>query len=121
LSGAPLRLTGGGKQSRSFCYVDDLVGGLMALMECEAADSHRPVNLGTPHEISVRQLAEKVIELVGSTSVLTDTPGEEGDPSRRCPDIARARKLLNFSPRVALEDGLRRTIEAMRDQVASSR
>lgn len=121
LAGRPLQMTGGGNQSRSFCYVDDLVAALPRWMECAGADAHLPLNLGNPHEITVRQLAALVLQLTGSASALVDSPAEQGDPQRRCPDISRARKLIGFEPATTLETGLRHTIESLRGQPASSR
>lgn len=104
----PLTIFGDGSQTRSLCYVDDLVRGLAAML-----DSHvpGPVNLGNPTELSVRQIAELVIELVGSTSGVELHPLPQDDPTRRRPDITRARELLGWTPRVPLVDGLARTIE----------
>ncbi|MBE7491753.1 MAG: SDR family oxidoreductase [Planctomycetes bacterium] len=121
LAGVPLQLAGGGRQSRSFCYVDDLIGGLVALMECNAPDAHQPVNLGNPHEITIRELAETITRLTGSGSALVDAPAEPADPARRCPDIRRARALVGFAPATGIEQGLARTIAWARAQGASSR
>jgi dTDP-glucose 4,6-dehydratase len=120
LDGKPLTLYGGGRQTRSFCYVDDLVSGFLKLME---SDEPLPVNLGNPVEITVAQLAEEIIELTGSPSRLEDRPLPPGDPKRRCPDITRARTRLGWQPIVERRDGLRRTIEffrAVRDSAASA-
>lgn len=108
-AGAPLRLEGGGGQTRSFCHVDDMVRGLMALTRCEAAQA-LPVNLGNPDERRIREAAEIVVRLVGSRSVLEEVAAAENDPQRRCPDISRARTLLGWEPAVAFEDGLRSMI-----------
>lgn len=114
LAGRPLQLTGGGNQSRSFCYVDDLVAALPRWMEYAGPDAHLPLNLGNPHEVTVRQLANLVLKLTGSKSGLVDLPSEQGDPQRRCPDISRARASIAFDPVTSLETGLQRTIEALR-------
>ena len=109
LAGAPLTIYGDGTQTRSFCYVDDEVGGLIALLD----GGHRgPINIGNPHEVTIRQFAELVIELTGSTSaiVFRDLPAD--DPQVRQPDISLARQALGWEPAVDLRDGLRRTIEA---------
>jgi UDP-glucuronate decarboxylase len=105
----PITLYGSGDQTRSFCYVDDLVDGLIRLM----ATGHEiagPVNLGNPHEFTIRQLAEKVLELTGSASELMHAELPEDDPMQRCPDIRIARELLDWSPTVELDTGLRKTI-----------
>jgi UDP-glucuronate decarboxylase len=104
-AGLPLRLEGGGAQTRSFCHVDDMVRGLMALALCEAAQA-LPVNLGNPDERPIREVAELVLRLTGSHSPLIEVAAAHNDPKRRCPDISRARKLLIWEPVVALEDGL---------------
>jgi UDP-glucuronate decarboxylase len=101
---------GEGNQTRSFCYVSDLVGGLMRLMETPD-DVSGPVNLGNPVEFTIRQLAETVIALTGSSSKIAYRPLPEDDPRQRCPDISLAQKLLAWAPRVQLRDGLMKTIE----------
>jgi len=105
---APLTVFGDGSQTRSLCYVDDLVRGLVAML-----DSHEqgPINLGNPTELTVHQIADLVAELVGSSSEIERHPLPEDDPSRRKPDITRARQLLGWNPEVDLRDGLARTIE----------
>ncbi|MCC7017721.1 MAG: SDR family oxidoreductase [Rhodospirillales bacterium] len=113
----PITLFGDGRQTRSFCYVDDLVDGLVRLMD--APDSVTgPVNLGNPVEFTVRQLAETVVKLTGSPSRLETRPLPPDDPMQRCPDIALAEKTLGWKPEVALEDGLKRTISYFRDKLA---
>lgn len=106
----PITVYGDGSQTRSFCYVDDLIAGLRALM-----DSPRPVvgpvNIGNPDEYTVVELAEKIIALTGSSSELIFEPLPKDDPTKRRPDIDRAKRLLNWEPKVRLEAGLRRTIE----------
>ena len=86
----------------------------LVLADSAGPDAHAPVNLGTPEEITIRELAQRVIRLVGSASILQEGPAEAGDPGRRCPDITRARKFLGFNPVVTLDEGLKLTIEAMR-------
>ncbi|MCV7435337.1 UDP-glucuronic acid decarboxylase family protein [Mycolicibacterium bacteremicum] len=105
---APLTVFGDGSQTRSLCYVDDLVRGLVAML-----DSHEqgPINLGNPTELTVHQIAELVAELVVSSSEIERHPLPEDDPTRRKPDITRARELLGWTPEVELQDGLARTIE----------
>ena len=111
LKGEPLTVFGDGQQTRSFCYVSDLVGGLMALMDVPSDDgSQLPVNLGNPVEFTMLELAEKVLELAGSSSELEFHPLPVDDPVRRCPDITRAKERLGWEPKVRLKDGLKRTI-----------
>ena len=114
LRGEPLALYGDGSQTRSFCYVDDLVDGLVRLMD---SDEIGPVNLGNPAEITIAEVAKKVIGLVGSGSSIETRPLPADDPTRRCPDIGLARRTLGWEPTVALEDGLKRTIEYFRGLV----
>jgi UDP-glucuronate decarboxylase len=109
LRNVDLTICGDGTQSRAFCYVDDLVTGLMQLMASEDSVTG-PINLGTPHEISIRDLAERILALTGSRSRLVYTPLPQDDPRQRCPDIRLARKLLNWAPAVPLDVGLQRTI-----------
>ena len=105
----PITLYGDGSQSRSFCYVDDLVDGLMKLMSAPE-DFHGPVNLGNPGEFTMQELALKIIELVGSSSKLTYHRLPDDDPVRRRPDIELADIALDWRPLVALEEGLKKTI-----------
>ena len=111
LSGRDITLYGDGSQTRSFCYVDDLVDGLMRLM---AAPGTGPINLGTPVEFSMLELARLVLELTGSRSNLVHQPLPTDDPRQRKPDIAQARALLNWHPATRLQDGLARTIAYFR-------
>ena len=113
LSGEPITLYGDGNQTRSFCYVSDLVAGLIALMD-SGPDFTGPVNLGNPREFTMRELAEKVIALTGSTSELEFRPLPQDDPRQRQPDIALAERELGWSPRVALDEGLKPTIDYFR-------
>ncbi|MHB1584698.1 MAG: UDP-glucuronic acid decarboxylase family protein [Acidimicrobiales bacterium] len=108
LEDRPLTVYGDGSQTRSLCYVDDQVRGLLALLD---ADEPGPVNIGNPDERTVLELAGKVKELTGSTSQVVFEPLPTDDPTRRCPDITRARQALGWAPQVDLDDGLRRTIE----------
>ena len=109
LTGQPITLYGDGSQTRSFCYVDDLVEGLVRLMalDCDAAT---PVNLGNPVEVTIAELAQRIIGLCDSRSAVEYRPLPQDDPTQRCPDISQARDLLRWKPKVALDDGLRRTI-----------
>ncbi|AMV72477.1 hypothetical protein JCM30471_09940 [Desulfuromonas carbonis] len=108
--GGRLTLCGDGSQSRSFCYVDDLIDGLVALMESGDAVTG-PINLGNPTEFTIRQLAELVIELTGSPSRVVYKPLPSDDPKQRQPDITLARQTLGWEPTVQLREGLVRTIE----------
>jgi dTDP-glucose 4,6-dehydratase len=108
IRGEPLTIHGDGAQTRSFCYVTDLIDGVVRLMR---ADVHEPVNLGNPEEIRVIDLARLILEITGSRSALVHRPRPEDDPTRRCPDISRARSLLGWEPRVALRDGLKQTLD----------
>lgn len=110
LRNRPLTLYGDGRQTRSFCYVDDLVEGLLRLMETPD-DFTGPVNLGNPSEISMLELAERIIALTGSRASIVFRPLPADDPRRRCPDIRLAREKLDWEPRVPLETGLARTVE----------
>ena len=121
LQGQPVTIYGEGTQTRSFCFVDDLVDGLMRLMDTPD-EVTGPVNLGNPHEITVRELAERVIALCGDKAELEKRPLPQDDPTRRCPDISLAKRLLGWEPKVPLEEGLRRTVayfdERLRQDVA---
>jgi UDP-glucuronate decarboxylase len=116
LRGEPITVYGTGEQTRSFCYVDDLVEGLIRLMNADGV--HEPVNLGNPNEFTIRELAEKTGELCGVPTIFRYCPLPEDDPTRRCPDISRAKQLLNWQPGVQLTDGLRRTIEDFRARLS---
>jgi len=118
LGGQDITLYGDGSQTRAFCYVDDLIDGMMRLM-ASGDDVTGPINIGNPHEIPVRELAERVIRLTGSRSQIVLRPLPEDDPTQRCPDITRARTQLGWEPRVPLEDGLTRTIGYFRGLLAA--
>jgi len=118
LRGAPITLYGDGSQTRAFCFVSDLIEGFMRLMNT-ADEVTGPVNIGNPHEIPVRELAERIIHLTGSASTIEYRPLPQDDPTQRCPDITLARSLLRWEPSVALDDGLRRTIDYFADLLAS--
>ncbi len=114
LAGEDITIYGEGTQTRSFCYVDDLIDGLLAFMHA-ADDCTGPMNLGNPDEFTIRELAEAVVELAGSRSKIVQArPLPEDDPIRRQPDIALAKSRLNWQPQVKLRDGLTRTIEWFR-------
>jgi UDP-glucuronate decarboxylase len=114
LRGNPLTIFGDGSQTRSFCYVDDLVDGLIRLMN-SPAEITGPINLGNPGEFTMLELAELVIELTGSASLLDFKELPPDDPTRRRPDITRAQTDLDWEPLVPLRDGLARTIEYFDD------
>lgn len=109
LKGEPLELYGGGTQTRSFCYVDDLVDGFFHLMRSDASITG-PVNIGNPGEFTVKELAEIVIEMTESSSTIIDRPLPVDDPLQRRPDISLAGKLFGWAPKVALREGLARSI-----------
>jgi UDP-glucuronate decarboxylase len=109
LKGTPITIFGDGNQTRSFCYVDDLIAGFLAFMESDQ-NMTGPINLGNPVEFTMRELAEMVIRLTGSKSVLTSLPIPPDDPRQRKPDISLAKKTLNWQPVVQLEEGLKKTI-----------
>lgn len=119
LQGESITLYGDGSQTRSFCYVDDLVEGLIALMESDIGITG-PINLGNPVEFTIRQLAEKVIELVGSTSQLAVLPLPQDDPRQRQPDIGKAERLLGWRPKVQLDEGLTRTVAYFQELLGQS-
>ena len=114
LTGEPLTVYGDGSQTRSFCYVDDLIDGIVRLFE---RGEPEPTNIGNPHEFTVRQLAEHILRLTGSRSPVVERPLPTDDPKVRQPDITRACEMLGWTPQVSLEDGLRRTIEYFRGLV----
>jgi len=107
----PLTIYGDGKQTRSFCYVDDEIDGLLSMLE---SDEVGPINIGNPYEVTIHELAELTIELVGSDSKIIYCPLPEDDPIQRCPDISKARTRFKWEPRIDLRSGLMRTIEWFR-------
>jgi dTDP-glucose 4,6-dehydratase len=115
LSGEPITVYGDGKQTRSFCYVSDLLDGIYRLLESE---EHEPVNIGNPHEITILEFAERVRSLVGATAPIVFRPLPQDDPKQRCPDITKARRILHWEPKVSLEEGLKLTYEYFRQKVA---
>jgi UDP-glucuronate decarboxylase len=110
---------GDGTQTRSFCYIDDLVDALIRLMDTPE-DFTGPVNLGNPAEFTILELAEMIIALAGSSSSIVHRPLPADDPKRRCPDIAKAREVLGWSPRIRLKDGLKKTIAYFESLLYSS-
>ncbi len=115
LRGEPLTMYGDGSQTRSFQYIDDLIEGIVRLM---ASDYPEPVNIGNPNEFTMRELAEKVLRLSGSTSEVVHLPLPPDDPVRRRPDITRAMSILCWRPEISLDEGLVRTIDAFRSRLA---
>jgi dTDP-glucose 4,6-dehydratase len=114
LKGEPLTVYGQGQQTRSFQYIDDLVDGINKLLE---VDHHLPVNIGNPHEMTVLEFAERIIKLTGSQSPIVYKPLPEDDPQVRQPDIAKARQILKWEPKVELEEGLAKTIDYFRSRL----
>lgn len=113
LDGQALTVYGDGKQTRSFCYIDDLVRGLMAMM---AANVIGPINIGNPGEYTILELADSVQKLVNPDVQLSYGPLPSDDPKRRCPDISKAIKYLGWEPKVPLAEGLQKTVEAFKDR-----
>jgi UDP-glucuronate decarboxylase len=109
LKGEPITVFGDGKQTRAFCYVDDLIEGFIRLMAAPN-DVSGPINLGNPHEFTIAELAELVIDLTGAKSKVVYRPLPVDDPMQRCPDISKARALLGWEPKVPLREGLQLTI-----------
>jgi dTDP-glucose 4,6-dehydratase len=117
LVGEPITVYGDGKQTRSFCYVSDLIDGIYRLLE---SDEHEPVNIGNPNEITILEFAERVRALVGTTAPIVFRPLPQDDPKQRCPDIGKARRILNWEPKVVLSEGLKITYDFFRQQIAAS-
>jgi dTDP-glucose 4,6-dehydratase len=117
LRNEPLTVYGAGDQTRSFCYVDDLMEGIMRLSR---SDEHLPVNLGNPNEFTILECAQAILEVTGSKSELRFGALPEDDPTRRCPDITKARTLLGWVPQVQLIDGLRKSLGFFRDKAATA-
>jgi UDP-glucuronate decarboxylase len=120
LAGRPLTLYGDGQQTRAFCYVDDLIDGLVRLMN-SPHEVTGPMNLGNPVEFTMQELAAKVLELTGSRSEIRHGPLPSDDPAQRCPDIGLARATLGWEPRTPLEEGLTRTIAYFDDLLREAR
>ncbi len=117
LRAEPLTLYGEGDQTRSFCYVDDLVEALIRLMN--VADVHQPVNLGNPGEFTIKELAEEVVRVCESSSGVKYLPLPQDDPKQRKPDISRAQTLLDWNPTITLQEGLKKTVAYFKDKVMS--
>jgi len=107
LSGQALTIYGDGKQTRSFCYVDDLIDGIYKLM---LSDEHMPVNIGNPQEITILEFAERIRKHFDNVPQIIFEPLPQDDPKRRCPDISKAKRILNWEPKINLEEGLKRTL-----------
>src|SRR5246127_4254468 len=118
LTGEPLTVYGDGKQTRSFCYVSDLLDGIYRLLE---SDEHDPINIGNPHEITILEFAERVRALVGSKEAIVFRPLPQDDPKQRCPDITKARRVLKWEPKVNLEEGLRLTMAYFKETYAKGK
>jgi dTDP-glucose 4,6-dehydratase len=116
LRGQPITVYGDGKQTRSFCYVSDLIEGIYRLMN---SDEHEPVNIGNPQEITILEFAERVRSLMGSDVPIIFKPLPQDDPKQRCPDISKAKRLLGWEPKVNLNAGLKLTLDFFRQQVAA--
>ena len=116
LRGQPITVYGDGKQTRSFCYVSDLIEGIYRLMN---SDEHEPVNIGNPQEITILEFAERVRALLGSDVPIVFKPLPQDDPKQRCPDISKAKRLLGWQPKVNLNEGLQLTLNFFRQQVAA--
>jgi dTDP-glucose 4,6-dehydratase len=115
LRGEPLTIYGDGSQTRSFCYVDDLIEGVLLLAR---SNEHMPLNIGNPGEFTILDCAQAVLEVTSSKSTLTFEALPQDDPSRRCPDIAKARSLLGWEPHVSLREGLRKSLDFFRSKAA---
>jgi dTDP-glucose 4,6-dehydratase len=116
LRGEPLTVYGDGSQTRSFCYVDDLIDGILLLSQ---SDEHLPVNIGNPGEFTILECAQAVLEVTGSKSELRFDALPEDDPTRRCPDITKARTLLGWEPHITLRQGLAKTLDFFKSKVDS--
>ncbi len=117
LAGLPITVYGTGKQTRSFCYVSDLIDGIYCLMQ---SDEHEPTNIGNPQEITILEFAERIRTLLGAQTPVVFEPLPQDDPKQRCPDISKARRLLNWEPKVGLEEGLHHTLEYFRKLFAET-
>ncbi|NNE64996.1 MAG: SDR family oxidoreductase [Pyrinomonadaceae bacterium] len=120
LQGKDLTIYGDGEQTRSFCYVDDLVEGIIRLMNTEGDDIHKPVNLGNPGEFTMNELASEVSKACGTDITVVNQPLPEDDPKQRQPDITRAKDLLDWKPTVPLAEGLKKTVDHFRNAIRGS-
>jgi dTDP-glucose 4,6-dehydratase len=117
LAGKPLTVFGDGSQTRSFCYVSDLIHGIYKLA---MSDFHEPVNLGNPREMTIKQFADEIIRITGTRSTVEYKPLPVDDPKVRQPDITRAKKVLAWEPHVGFEEGIRNTIEYFRQSLKNN-
>lgn len=117
LRGDPLTIYGDGSQTRSFCFVADLIDGLVRLAQ---SDEHLPVNIGNPGEFTILECAQAVLEVTGSKSALKFEPLPVDDPTRRCPDISKARRLLGWEPHIALKEGLAKSLDYFRSKLVAA-
>jgi dTDP-glucose 4,6-dehydratase len=115
LTDQPITVYGDGSQTRSFCYVSDLVDGILRLLD---SSEHEPTNIGNPQEITIKEFAERIRRLTGTKSELIFKPLPQDDPKQRCPDIAKARRILKWEPKVNLEEGLKLTLEYFQQKIA---
>jgi len=115
LRGEPLTIYGSGTQTRSFCYVEDLIEGILRLSR---SSEHLPVNIGNPIEFTILECAKAVLEATGAKSELRFEPLPQDDPTRRCPDITKARVLLGWEPRITLREGLEKSLEFFKSKAA---
>lgn len=115
LSRQPITIYGDGKQTRSFCYVSDLIDGIYKLSQ---SDEHFPTNIGNPTELTIYEFAKRILEYFPDAKGLIHEPLPQDDPKQRCPDISKAKKLLNWEPKVGLEEGLGYTLDFFRQQFA---
>jgi dTDP-glucose 4,6-dehydratase len=117
LTGQPITVYGDGRQTRSFCYVSDLIEGIWRLAQ---SDEHEPTNIGNPQEITILEFAERIRSLTGVATPIVFKPLPQDDPKQRCPDISKARRVLRWEPKVNLGEGLRVTLDYFRQQVAAT-
>ena len=120
LRGEDLTIYGTGEQTRSFCYVDDLIEGFIRLMNTEAEDIHLPVNIGNPGEFTMNELAQEVAKAVGRETKITNMPLPQDDPNQRQPNITRAKELLGWSPTIPLAEGLKKTVAYFAERIKTS-
>jgi len=115
LTDQPITVYGDGSQTRSFCYVSDLVDGILRLLD---SSEHEPTNIGNPQEITIKEFAERIRRLTGTKSELIFKPLPQDDPKQRCPDITKARRILKWEPKINLEEGLKLTLEYFQQKIA---
>src|SRR4030088_1860383 len=115
LSGQPITVYGDGRQTRSFCYVSDLIEGIYRLMQ---SDEHEPTNIGNPQEITILEFAKRIHTLLGAKEPIVFEPLPQDDPKQRCPDISKAKRILGWEPKVGLDEGLRTTLDYFKEHFA---